>query len=108
LAPGLMVVRWPVPPVAADSVVTVMDEDMLGVMDNIVGPVDEDRKAGVAIVATLLLTEPDVRRIVLVMVFPNVLTVVETGIRLVDVSSEAAELISSLILNPSTELTLGG
>jgi len=67
-----------VPPVAADNVVTDIDEDM-PVVDDTIEPDAEEMKAGVAIVTTLLLTEPVVRRMVLVIVLLVVHAVDETG-----------------------------
>ena len=76
LAPGLMECCV-VPPVAADNVVTVIDEDM-PVVDDSMEPDADDIKAGVPIVTTLLLTEPVVRKIVLGIGFMVVLAVVKT------------------------------
>ncbi len=89
LAPGRIADSWwwVVPPpaaVAADSVVTVIDVDMVDDGLLVVNNVGwEEMKAGVAMVTTLLLTEPDVSRMVLVIVLPIVLATTAVGVVIV-------------------------
>ena len=106
----------PLAAVAADSVVTVIDVDMVDdglLVVNRVGC--EEMKAGVAMVTTLLLTEPDVSSMVLVIVLPIVLATTAVGVIVVNgscciiccglistVSVAAAVALGSSLITPST------
>ena len=106
----------PLAAVAAARVVTVIDVDMVDeglLVVNMVGC--EEMKAGVAMVTTLLLTEPAVSRMVLVIVLPSVLATTAVGVIVVNgscciiccglistVSVVLVALVSSLI-TPSTQ-----